>query len=265
MNGMNSCLELSILKQQKLEEILSMLGETSGKRCLDIGGDNGVISYFLRKNGGRWASADLEKEAVDSIRSLVKEEVYRIDGKSTPFPDDSFDTVVIVDFLEHIETDALFIKELHRIIKPGGTLIINVPNLRKGSLLQAVRRRAGFTDEKHGHLRPGYTLQMLDSLLAGRFRIVRHTTYVKFFSELIDTAINLIWLKSAKGGSGKKGMIVTEEKLGKKKKILKLYTAVYPLINLISKLDCFLFFTKGASLIVESRKEYIAPALGKKL
>ena len=251
MNGMNNYLKLSVLKQQKLKEILSMLGETSGKRCLDIGGDNGVISWFLRKNGGRWASADLEKEAVNSIRRLVREEVYQIDGKSTPFPENSFDAVVIVDFLEHIETDALFIKELHRIIKPGGTLIINVPHLRKASLLSSIRKSAGFTDEKHGHLRPGYTLPMLNSLLTGRFCIVRHTTYVKFFSELIDTAINLVWLKSAKGRSGKKGMIVTEEKLEKKKKILKLYTALYPLINLISKLDRLLFFTKGASLIVK--------------
>ncbi|GAG58859.1 unnamed protein product, partial [marine sediment metagenome] len=102
----------SILKQQKLKAISLFLGRTSGKKCLDIGGDNGIISYFLRERGGEWTSADLEDAAVCSIRALVETNVYKIDGKSTPFANNTFDTVVIIDFLEHISTDALFIEEL---------------------------------------------------------------------------------------------------------------------------------------------------------
>lgn len=51
----------SVLKQRKLREIVDMLGPVDGQHCLDIGGDNGVISYLLRQRGGAWKSADLDE------------------------------------------------------------------------------------------------------------------------------------------------------------------------------------------------------------
>ncbi|PSO97333.1 MAG: hypothetical protein BRC51_17305, partial [Cyanobacteria bacterium SW_12_48_29] len=41
----------SVLKQRKFKEITEFLGETNDLHCLDIGSDNGVISYLLRKRG----------------------------------------------------------------------------------------------------------------------------------------------------------------------------------------------------------------------
>src|SRR5688572_4430706 len=94
--------DVSVLKQAKFREIARGLGDTRGLTCMDIGGDNGVISLLLRERGGDWASADLDERTVSAIRALVDEGVYRIDGLSTPFPDAMFDLVIIVDFLEHI-------------------------------------------------------------------------------------------------------------------------------------------------------------------
>ena len=102
----------SVLKQRKLKEIALLLGETEGLQCLDIGSDNGVISYLLRQRGGRWKSADLDDAAVRSTRELVQSDVYQIDGRRTPFGTDEFDIVVIVDFLEHIQDDLGFVGEL---------------------------------------------------------------------------------------------------------------------------------------------------------
>ena len=55
-------------------------GPTDGLRCLDLGSDNGVVSLLLRRRGGRWASADLAPEAVESIRALVETDVHLVDG-----------------------------------------------------------------------------------------------------------------------------------------------------------------------------------------
>ena len=248
-----SLFQRSILKQQKLKAISLFLGRTSGEKCFDIGGDNGIISYFLRKAGGEWTSADLEDAAVCSIRALVQTSVYKIDGKSTPFGNNSFDAIVIIDFLEHIHTDALFIEELARIIKPGGELIINVPYYSgKFSLLRTLKNILKLTDEEHGHVRPGYNFDGLNKLLSGKFEIEKSSTYIKFFSELIDIMIRFLSARGEEKG-GEKGTLVTKETFKKKTGIFKLYSAIFPVLRLISKLDACLFFTKGASLIIKAK------------
>lgn len=246
--------EKSILKQQKYQQITDLLGSTDGLHCLDIGSDNGVISYLLRQRGGSWKSADLTPEVVEAIRGLVESDVYQINGERTPFADDAFDCVVIIDFLEHIPNDAAFIQELHRILKPGGALIINVPHI-KPSLLRRLRIMLGQTDEKHGHLRPGYTDAMLRNLLGDAFKIETSHTYSKFFIEFIDTVMvaALNALKREPTPETSKGVVVTDSDLNKFKKMFRLYSLIYPVVWLFSKLDALLFFRSGYMLILKAR------------
>ena len=100
----------SVLKQTKFAKIVSLLGPTDGLHCLDIGSDNGVMSYLLRKQGGTWKSADLDERSIHALETLVKHDVYQIDGTGTPFNDNEFDRVVLIDYLEHISDDAGFMK-----------------------------------------------------------------------------------------------------------------------------------------------------------
>ena len=242
----------SVLKQTKLKEITQALGATDQLTCLDIGSDNGVISYFLRKRGGTWKSADLDEEAIRSIRELVTGDVYRIDGRRTPFRDNEFDRVVIVDFLEHIESDREFINEMLRVIKPGGALIINVPHI-KNSLLRRFRIAIGQTDEKHGHVRPGYTSTELAGLLGDRFTVVSARTYSKVFSEAIDTLITFVFgLLKGKGSSSQKGLLVTGRDLSRYQRIFRAYSLIYPLLWFFGKLDLLLFWCTGYMLIVRA-------------
>jgi SAM-dependent methyltransferase len=220
--------------------------------CLDIGSDNGVISYLLRNRGGRWKSADLDDETVGSIRELVGSDVYQVDERRTPFAENEFDRVVIVDFLEHIQSDGAFIEELYRVIKPGGELIINVPHI-KNSLLRKFRLAIGQTDEKHGHVRPGYTPGNLTRLLQDRFTIVSAATYSKFFSECVDTLIAFAFglLKGQESGS-QKGLVVTGSDFNRHRRIFRVYAAVYPVVWLLGKLDLLLFWCSGYMLIVRA-------------
>ena len=117
----------SVLKQQKWKELYAVLGDLEGKACLDLGSDNGVISYLLRSRGGTWCSGDLNGEVVESIASVVGNAVFLTDGTRMPIEDKSLDLVVVVDMLEHVREDTALIQELSRIMKPGAKLIINVP------------------------------------------------------------------------------------------------------------------------------------------
>ena len=253
----------SVLKQRKFREVTGLLGPVNDLHCLDIGGDNGVISFLLRQRGGRWASADLDERSVQAIRQLVGNEVYQLNGAQTPFADEEFDRVAVVDYLEHIRDDAAFVRELHRIIRPGGTVTFNVP-IGRNDLMRYIRLKLGQTDEKHGHVRPGYTIQSLMQLLEGHFTLETYHTYSKFFSELIDALMvyAVTRLKKAAGAAGagdgteeqsSKGLFVTGKDLSAYARMFKLYSLIYPGVWLISKLDNLLFFTSGYMLIVRAR------------
>lgn len=243
----------SPLKRRKLRKILAMIDSPEGKRSLDIGSDNGVISMLLRQKGGEWASADLIPETVESIRGLVQTEVYQIDGRSMPFADRWFDQVIIVDFLEHIETDVACARELARILKPGGTLVVNVPNPGEG-LIRRLRFALGQTDAAHGHLRPGYSLSALQQLLAPEFEIERSEPYSRFFSEFVDTVITgaLDLLKGAH--RGQKGNVVRGEDLKKLSKSFKLFRIISPFLSFFVWLDELFPFLHGNLLIIRARR-----------
>lgn len=252
----------SVLKQAKFRELKNALGfEVCGLRCLDLGSDNGVISLLLRKLGGEWHSADLTTQSVESIKSLVETNVTKIDGKVLSFPDNYFDSVVIVDMLEHVEDDSVFIQEMFRIIKPEGQLIINAPNIKKYSLLKIFRNLIGQTDEAHGHLRPGYGISELNKLLTGKFKIEKSKTYSRFFSEAIDTLIVAGYgLISGKSGSKEgaseevsKGLVITETELKKFQKKFKLFSLIYPIFKIASYLDYLIFFFPGYMRITTVR------------
>lgn len=251
----------SILKQTKWQQITALLGPTDGLRCLDIGSDNGVFSYLLRRRGGVWKSGDLDERSVSAMRELVHSETYRLDGRRTPFADDEFDRVVIVDFLEHIPDDGGFIEECFRILRPGGRLIINAPHLKPRSLLLTFREAIGLTEEAHGHLRPGYTVESIRELLAGRFTLETSGTYTRFFSKFVDTlmvyGLSLLKRHRPETTSGR-GILVTGKDLSAHHSAFRAYSLVYPLVWLFSQLDRLLFFTSGYMLIVSARTTKVA-------
>jgi SAM-dependent methyltransferase len=241
----------SVLKQRKLAEIERALGPTEGLRCLDLGSDNGVVSLLLRERGGSWASGDLTEEAVASIRSLVEADVHLVSGDRLPFPDAAFDRVVVVDMLEHVSDDGRFARELARVTRPGGRLVVNTPHLKRTALRRA-RHALGQTDEKHGHLRAGYTIDALRRLLAPGFDVVGHRTYSRFFSEAVDTALNWGVERLGKQASAK-GMVVTGGDLARHRKAFRAYGLVYPLVWAVSRLDR-LVPASGYMLIATARR-----------
>ena len=240
----------SVLKQRKLAEIAALLGPTEGLRCLDLGSDNGVVSLLLRRAGGRWASADLAPEAVASIRELVETDVHLVTGDRLPFPDGEFDRVAVVDMLEHVPDDRAFAAELAQVTRPGGTLVVNTP-YRRQTPLRRLRHAIGQTDEKHGHLRPGYDPEELRALLAPGFSVRTWHSYSRFFSELVDTGIQ--WGVERLGKKREsKGLVVTGRDVAKHRRLFRAYSVVYPVMWTISRLDALLPATSGYMLIASA-------------
>ena len=244
---------LSPLKQKKYQMISDFLPRDFAEHtCLDIGSDNGVISYLLRQKGGIWTSVDLTTHATDAIRKLVRERVCKIEQDRIDAADSSYNLIVIVDLLEHLEEDGAFIDEMKRLLVPNGDLIINVPNPKEG-LLRKFRFFLGQTDEQHGHVRPGYSLDELKRLLGDDFEINKHASYSRLFSQLVDTFILAGIMLLGAGKEGKKGAVVTEDSLKKKEKELKIFSYIAPFLKMAVKLDDIFSFFRGSMLIVSAK------------
>jgi ubiquinone/menaquinone biosynthesis C-methylase UbiE len=243
----------SPLKRDKVAALLSVLGPVEGKRCLDLGSDNGVVSLLLRKQGGAWASGDLTPETVEAIRGLVERDVHLVVEDKLPFPDAEFDVVVVADMIEHVEHEAAFVAELARVLKPGGRLVVNTPHARDTGL-RRLRLWLGQTDEKHGHLRPGYTRESLGTLLRSKFEVGESKTYTKAFSETVDTVMQ--WGLESLGKKGsKKGVMVTGGDLNKHAKLFTAYSVIFPFVWVFSRLDVLLPWNDGYRLLLVATRK----------
>jgi SAM-dependent methyltransferase len=244
---------LSPLKQRKVAMVTEFLGPRGPGEYLDLGSDNGVVSLILREGGGRWSSADLSSETVQAIRDLVVERVEHFDGQTFPFATEQFSGIAVVDMLEHLEDEGPIVRELSRMLKPGGVLVVNVPNPIPG-MLRSLRLAVGQSDERHGHRRAGYSIEQLTALLSPNFQLERSQSYGRWFSEVVDFAITAA-VDLLKGGHrGVKGQVVTMGDLSKRAGSLKLYKVIAPLLNAMVKLDAFLPGDRGNMLIARFRK-----------
>lgn len=258
MNQLESALALfrkSVLKQAKYDQISALLEDPSHRANLDLGGDNGVLSFLLRQKGGTWSSGDLDEKTVGSIRSLVGDRVYRLDGSTLPFPDNSLDQIVVIDYLEHVQQDKEAVREFKRVLKREGVLIVNVPRPKPGSPLTRLRNAIGLTDEWHGHVRPGYTETELERLLAPEFKLETVRTYSRSFSEAIDTGLNGVYerMRGRKKNSSRKGTVITGHEMESHKGAFRMMALLHPLLWALSRLDHLLVGQRGYKMVARAR------------
>src|SRR5439155_12408868 len=111
----------------KIDLLLNALPNLSGKKCLEVGCARGTVSHFLRSKGGTWFHADIDFSNVRAAATLLKDGVLQVPPNVLPFPDSSFDVIVSLDYLEHVNDDQASIRVLYRDLKPGGQLMISTP------------------------------------------------------------------------------------------------------------------------------------------
>jgi SAM-dependent methyltransferase len=99
----------SKLTRERLDKFIA--AQANDKHTLDIGCANSPYSSFFPNRVGL---DEREGPGVDVAG----------DAHALPFPDDSFDQILCTEVLEHLHTPQLAINEMHRVLKPGGTLIL---------------------------------------------------------------------------------------------------------------------------------------------
>ena len=104
--------------------------DVAGKKVLEIGLGEGAESERLIRQGARWSGVDLTAEAVERVRTrltlreLPYEELRQGSVLDLPFADDSFDMVFSHGVLHHVPEIKQAQSEIHRVLRPGGELVI---------------------------------------------------------------------------------------------------------------------------------------------
>lgn len=103
-----------------------------GGRLLDIGCGEGVFTAELGKEFCEVYGIDVQEKFLERFRQNVKADprfhVLNASAAAMNFPNEFFDTIVTIETLEHIADLPNTASEIFRVLRPGGELLITVPN-----------------------------------------------------------------------------------------------------------------------------------------
>lgn len=147
---------------KKIERVFDF--EASGIKILDLGCGDGKLSSELVKMGYDVWGADIFFDGVEKAKKNgIKAIVADIEEK-LPFKDSSFDTVLVLDTLEHLYDAEGALGEAYRVLKDDGNIIISFPNhfdvrnrlnmlLGKGIIHWSCEKRCDIQAWSYGHVR----------------------------------------------------------------------------------------------------------------
>ena len=149
-------------------------------RILDAGCGSSIIIQSLNNAVGMDMNADKTRFLRRYGIPLVRGSAFAL-----PFRDESFDCVISSEVIEHIPYDDVLFTEMHRVLRPGGILVIGTPDYatigwRTIEPIYGVLQPGGYKDEHITH----YTRARLGEVLERHGFIYEEAAYI-FRSELI--------------------------------------------------------------------------------
>lgn len=115
-----------------LNRYLAAKSYVSGMKVLDVACGEGYGSNLMKTWGAKSViGVDVSKEALEKAnKNFAQEGVEFINhsAEELPFEDNSFDVVISLETIEHLDHPEKFIQEIKRVVKPDGTILISCPN-----------------------------------------------------------------------------------------------------------------------------------------
>lgn len=151
-----------VLRYERLLELVPR----EARRVLDLGCGDGFLSVMLAKRGHQVTALDLARGRLDKFAdkaaALLITQV-QASATETGLADASFDAVVSSEVLEHLAEPRAMLAEVVRLLAPGGTFVVCVPNDEQLRLVECPRCRERFNVDGHLH---SFSAATLTSLLA---------------------------------------------------------------------------------------------------
>ncbi len=164
---------LALMHRRDYEDAAGMAG---GKKVLDLGCNNGYGTSIIAGKATEVVGLDVSPQATELARERYgapSTEFITFDGLRIPFPDDSFGLVVSLQVIEHVMDAGAYLREIIRVLAPGGRVMFTTPNA-------VIRLDPGMVPWNSYHVRE-YTPEQLRAELERYFSRVK--LYGMFASE----------------------------------------------------------------------------------
>ena len=196
---MNNPVRSAVQRRYEGPILLSLGGPASGERVLEIGCGRGVgTQIILERFGADHVTAfDLDPDMVERARRRLAPEGDRVevevgDAEHIDAPDGDFDAVFDFGIIHHILNWRAAVKEVARVLRPGGRLALWWNEGRGGSWwweAEQTRIEAGNPRYRRGYRQVDYAAQLAD-------RFVTHPPYEIAWERRIPVDLYERWLRS---------------------------------------------------------------------
>lgn len=114
--------------QERRLQMIQQWAKLDDARVLDSGAGNGMYaSQVARRFRAEVEMFDIELERIQEARAEIPHGVVAV-TEYTPYPANYFDTIISNEVIEHVDNDRQTAREMIRILKPGGRVVIFCPN-----------------------------------------------------------------------------------------------------------------------------------------
>ena len=217
-------------------------------RVLDAGSGFGQYSWFMSGVSKKWTikGVDVKQEQIDDCNQFVAK-TSRKDRIGFEYADlvefeedDSYDLILSVDVMEHIEQDFDVFANFYDSLKPGGMLVVSTPSDMGGSDVHDHDEEHSFIDE---HVRDGYGVEDITE-------------------KLIKAGFDSIYTSYTYGAAGRLSWRLSMKYPIKMLNISKIffvllpfyYIVTFPISIVLNYMDLFGNHKTGSGLIVKARK-----------
>ena len=116
---------------------------TPGAEVLEIGIGTGGMLHALLQRGVRARGVEINRSLIAESRTWFGDlPVQPVSGVELPFGDASFDLVLSFDVFEHIRDSDAHLREVARVLRPGGRYLVQTPSKWPNTVFETIRWRS---------------------------------------------------------------------------------------------------------------------------